>query len=71
MQRRMKTHIHIYWPYCHYGGWYCHHLSPPPPPWWRGTMTADEEKENLREDIEMLKEELKAAEGRIKELENL
>jgi poly(3-hydroxyalkanoate) synthetase len=34
-------------------------------------MTADEEKENLREDIEMLKEELKAAEGRIKELENL
>jgi len=68
MPRRMRRRIRLYWPYCHYGGWYWPHHTPPPP-WCMGSITPEEEKEMLKEDIEMLKEELKAAEDRVKELE--
>lgn len=65
---RLRRHIHR--PYC---PWCCgpHHYYGPygPPPWWREMPEPEEEKEEIREHIEMLKEELKAAENYLKELE--
>ena len=69
MPIRARKHTRLFWPYCHYGGWYPFPHSPPPLPWWLGKLTPEDEKRALREDIEMLKEEIKAAGERIKELE--
>jgi hypothetical protein len=71
MPIRTRRRMRLYWPYCHHYVW--HHpygpYGPPPPPWWMEEPTPEEEKEDLKEHIEMLKEELKSAEARIKELE--
>ena len=64
MPGRLRRRIRLYWPYCHY----FHHYSSPPPAWWMERMTPEGEKEALRQEIEILKEELRAAEERIKEL---
>jgi hypothetical protein len=60
----------------HMGPWHHHPMAPPygPPPGWgwgwgRPVPNAEEEKEYLDEYIEMLKEELAAAEEYRKELE--
>ncbi|WP_303903677.1 DUF5320 domain-containing protein [Thiohalomonas denitrificans] len=72
IQRRRR--LHSFWPPgYHMGPW--HHPMPhygPPPGWggwgW-GRPTPEEEKEYLDDHIEMLKEELAAAEEYRKELE--
>ena len=69
IRRRMR----VYWPYGHHlAPW--HHPMPmppygPPPGWGWGRPSPEEEKEYLDEHIEMLKEELAAAEEYRKELE--
>jgi hypothetical protein len=69
MPIRQRRRLHRrYWPYCQYAGYwqqpYC-----PLPPWGMGRPTRKEEIEDLKAHIEMLKEELKAAEGDLKDLE--
>jgi hypothetical protein len=63
--------LRLYWPYCQHYGW--HHpyspYGPSPPPWWTEEPTPEEEKEDLKAHIEMLRKELKAAEEDLKELE--
>ncbi|MEJ2177198.1 MAG: DUF5320 domain-containing protein [Gammaproteobacteria bacterium] len=69
IQRRRR--LRYFWPHgCHMGPWH-HPMSPygPPPGWGWGRPTPEEEKEYLDEYIEMLKEELAAAEEYRKELE--
>jgi hypothetical protein len=69
IQRRRR--LRFFWPHgCHWGSWH-HPMSPygPPPGWGWGRPTPEEEKEYLDEYIEMLKEELAAAEEYRKELE--
>ena len=69
IQRRRR--LRMLWPYGHHMG-PCHHpMSPygPPPGWGWGRPSLEEEKEYLDEYIEMLKEELAAAEEHRKELD--
>jgi hypothetical protein len=75
MPIRSRRRLRLFWPYGHpWGPW--QHPMPPyggPPGWgggwgW-GRPTAEEEKEYLAEYIEMLKDELAAAEAYRKELE--
>ena len=65
-----------FWP-GHVCGWWGHHHGygygpypgPPTPPFWgMGRMTAREEKEELEDRVEALKEELRYAEEQLKEL---
>ena len=69
IQRRRR--LRLFWPYCHHGGAWPHPMPPygPPPGWGWGRPTPEEEKEYLDNYIEMLKEELAAAEEYRKELE--
>ncbi len=67
MPLRSRRRLRLYWPYCQW-----HHYvpyAPPPSPWMAGRPTREEEVEDLKEHIEMLKVELKAAEEDLKELE--
>jgi hypothetical protein len=67
----IRRRLRLFWPYGHHWG-PCHHpMTPygPPPGWGWGRPTPEEEKEYLDEYIEMLKEELAAAEEYRKELE--
>jgi hypothetical protein len=70
MPKRPRRRERLFWPgYC---SWHHHHFYgpyPPPPPWWTERPTQEEEKEDLKDHIEMLKEELSAAEERLKNLE--
>lgn len=68
MPRRLRMRRHLFWPACRCGGWWHHPYGPPPYPWWVGPPTREEAKKDLEEYVEMLKEELKNAEERIKEL---
>jgi hypothetical protein len=72
----LRRRRHLCWPQWGHGYW--HHgygypgygpYSPPPPPGWSARMTEEEEKEDLREYVAALKEELGAVEERLKELE--
>jgi hypothetical protein len=71
IQRRRR--LRLFWPYGHHWGALPHPMSHygPPPGWggwgW-GRPTPEEEKEYLDDYIEMLKEELAAAEEYRKEL---
>ena len=69
IQRRRRSRM--FWPYGHHMG-PCHHPMSsygPPPGWGWERPTLEEEKEYLDEHIEILKEELAAAEEYRKELE--
>ncbi len=72
MPRRSRRRLRLYWPYCQHYGWH-HPYGPygpaPPPPWWMEEPTPEEEKEDLKTHIEMLKKELTAAEDDLKKLE--
>lgn len=62
MRRRRRVHL----PYCH---WYHPFGHYAPPPWWSRRPSKEEEKEEVKDHIEMLKEEIEAAEEYLKELE--
>lgn len=71
----IRRRLRLFCPYCHHMGPWQHPISPygPPPGWsggwgW-GRPSREEEKEYLDEYIEMLKEELVAAEEYRKKLE--
>lgn len=69
----IRRRLRLCWPYGHHCGPWHHPVTPygPPPGWgwgW-GRPTPEEEREYLDEYIEMLKEELAAAEEYRKELE--
>lgn len=70
--RRLRVRERMFGPACYGGGygWHHHHYwgpYPPPPPWW-GERPTPEEQAELKEHIEMLKEEIAAAEKRLQEL---
>ena len=69
MPRRSRIRERLYWPGC--CGWHHHFCGPypPPPPYWTERPTPEEEKDDLKDHIEMLKEELIAAEERLKKLD--
>lgn len=70
MPRRLRARDRLFWSHWGYCGWHHPHWGPwGPPPWWAERPTEEEEKEDLKEHVALLKEELKAAEERIKELE--
>ena len=77
MPIRSRRRLQIFGPYCSCGTWgpwhhHCHPRYYPPPPYagyYMEPPTQAEEKEDIKEHIEMLKEELAAAEARLKELE--
>lgn len=67
----MRCRSRFYWPHCHCCGaphppW---SFYGPPPGRWMQRQPPEEEMEDLKEHIEMLKEEIAAAEERLKELE--
>jgi hypothetical protein len=67
----MRRRYSYFWPHCHHCG-APHHpwdFYGPPPRWWTEREAPEEEKEDLKEHIEMLKEEIAAAEERLKKLE--
>lgn len=66
-----RRRFRFFSPYGHHGGPWHHPMTSygPPPGWGWGRPTLEEEKEYLDEYIEMLKEELSAAEEYRKELE--
>lgn len=53
MPQRLRRRLRI-WPYCGYRGWW-HHLYAPPPPWWMERPTPEEEIEDLKDHIEVLR----------------
>jgi hypothetical protein len=66
MPIRARLRRRLFWPHCqHWGG------GPygPPGPWWTERPSQEEEVEYFKEYIEFLKEEQKAAEEHLKELE--
>ena len=71
IQRRLR--LRLFWPLGYHMGPWHHPMHSGPPPGWGGwgwnRPTKEEEKEYLDEYIEMLKEELSAAEEYRKELE--
>ena len=73
MLRRSRLRRRILGPFCRYWGWGWHHpfgpYGPPPHPWWEEELSPEEEKDDLKDYLKMLKEELGAVEDRIKELE--
>ncbi len=69
MPRRSRIRERPFWPGCF--GWHHHHFwgpYPAPPPWWAEKPSPEEEMDDLKEHIEMLKEELAAAEDHLKKL---
>lgn len=66
-----RHHLRIFWPRHHHWGPWPHY--PPPPPFWGGwgwrQPTRDDEKADLDDYIEMLKDELAEAEAYRKELD--
>lgn len=68
MPRQKRNRERIFWPGGY--GWHRHGFpcAPWSPPGWVERPTAEEEADALREHIEMLKEEMAAAENRLKEL---
>jgi hypothetical protein len=67
----LRSRYRFYWPHCHHCG-APHHpwaFYGPPPGWWMERQPPEEEKEDLKEHIEMLKEEIAAAEERLNKLE--
>jgi hypothetical protein len=66
----VRGRYRFFWPYCRHCGAPRHPWAfyGPPPGWWMGMPPSEEEAEDLREHIEMLKEEIAAAEERLKEL---
>lgn len=72
MPRPKRRRLRLFWPYGHHLGLF-HHPAPfygPPPAWGWGQPSRDEEMEYLNEYIEVLKDELAAAEEYRKELES-
>ena len=72
MSIRLRRRFHIsdlYCPYAAWGMWHYHPHYTPPCPSYMAPPTPAEEMEDIKEHIEMLKEELAAAEKRLKELE--
>lgn len=80
MPGRIRRRLRLYWPHCrYYGGGPYHHPygygsygfggGPGPGPWVSRGPTLEEEKEDISDYIEMLKEELAAAEEHLKDLE--
>lgn len=70
MLRRSRIRGRSFWPGCFCG--HPHHFwvhGPVPPPWWVEKPTPEDEKEELREHIGAMKEELAAAEDYLKKLE--
>lgn len=65
MPIRLRRRLRL-WPLC----WWHHPYGPyGPSPWWAARPTEEEEKEGLKDYLEMLKEEIKDVEEHIKELE--
>ena len=70
MPGRRRRRLRLHSPgCCHWGGGPWHHAMYGPPPWWSRMPSPEEEKEAVHEYIEALKEEIEAAEGHLKELE--
>lgn len=75
MPIRRRQRLRLFWPYGHPMGPWHHPMHPYGPPsgwgpgWGWGRPSAEEEKEYIDDYIEMLKEELAAAEEYRKELE--
>lgn len=72
MPIRARRRLRLNRPYCqHWAHWHPGYgpYGPPPPPWSMRQPSVEEEKEDLLDYIEMLKEQLEAAEEHLKEIE--
>ena len=70
MPRRLRVRDRLFWSHWGCSGLHYPHWGPwGPPPWWVERFTENEEKEDLKDYVHMLKDEIDAAEERIKELE--